>query len=96
MYAGGITCPRQCLLTPSTSSRRSWQGENVYLTDLTYADDIALLGDSAEALQGALDNFGRFAKVVGRWMNASKTKVMSTQPRPGTQHTINHGGLPLE
>ncbi len=71
-------------------------GENLYLTDLTYANDIALLGDSAEAVQDALDNIDRFAKVVGRRIDASKTKVMSTQPRPGTQHTINLGGMPLE
>ncbi len=71
-------------------------GENLYLTDLTYADDIALLGDSAEAVQDALDNIDRFAKVVGLRINASKTKVLSTQPDPGTQHTINLGGVPLE
>ncbi len=29
-------------------------------------------------------------------INASKTKVMSTQPRPGTQHTINLDGTALE
>ncbi len=71
-------------------------GDNLYLTDLTYADDIALLGDSAEAVQDAVDNIDRFAKVMGLWINASKTKVMSTQPRPGIQHIINLGGVPLE
>ncbi len=71
-------------------------GENLYLTDLTYVDDIALLGDSAEAVQDALNNIDRFAKVVGLRINSSKTKVMSTQLRPGTQHTINLGGVPLE
>ncbi len=53
-------------------------GENLCLTDLTYADDIALLGDTAEAIQDALDNIDRFAKVVELRTNASKTKVMST------------------
>ncbi len=51
--------------------------ENLYLNNLTDADDIALLGDSAEAFQDALDNIDRFAKVVGLRVNASKTKVMS-------------------
>ncbi len=59
-------------------------GEYLYLTDLTYADDIALLGDRAEAVQDALNNCDRVAKVVGLRINASKTMVMSTQPRPGT------------
>ncbi len=64
--------------------------------DLTYADDIALLGDSAEAVHDALDNIDRFAKVVGLRINATKTKVMSTRPRPGAQHIIDLGGVPLE
>ncbi len=37
-----------------------------------------------------------FSKVVGLWINASKTKVMSTQPRFGAQHVITLGGVPLE
>ncbi len=69
---------------------------SLYLTDLMYADDIALLSDSAEAVQGALNNIDRFAKLVGLWINASNTKVMSTQPRPGTQHTIHLDGVLLE
>ncbi len=78
------------------NSQRIQVGENLYLTDLTYADDIALFGDSAEAVQDALDNIDRFVEVVGLRINASKTKVMSVQTRPGTQHTINLGGVPLE
>ncbi len=70
-------------------------GENVNLTDLTYADDIALLGDSTEAIQSALNNIELYSKVVGLRINASKTKVMSTQPRPGAQHVITLGGVPL-
>ncbi len=57
---------------------------------------IALLSDSAAAVQDALNNIDPFAKVLGLRINASKTKVMSTQPRPGTQHAINLGGVPLE
>ncbi len=62
--------------------------ENLNLTDLTYADDIALLSDNAKAVQDALDNIDRFDKKVWLRINASKTKVLSTQPRLGTQHTI--------
>ncbi len=51
--------------------------ENLYLNNLTDADDIALLGDSAEAFQDALDNIDRFAKVVGLRINPSKNKVTS-------------------
>ncbi len=47
-------------------------GENVNLTDLTYADDIALLSDSTEAIQSALNNIERYSKVVGLRINASK------------------------
>ncbi len=50
-------------------------GEYLYLTDLTYANDIALLGDSAEAVQDALNNIDRFAKVVGLRINASRPRL---------------------
>ncbi len=39
-------------------------GEN-FNTDLTYEGDIALLGDSMKAIQDALNNIDRYAKVVG-------------------------------
>ncbi len=51
-------------------------GENFSITDLMYADDIALLGDSMEAIQVALNNIDRYSKVVGLRINASKTKKM--------------------
>ncbi len=70
-------------------------GENVNLIDLTYADDIALLGDSTKAIQSALNNIERFLKVVGLRINASNTKV-STHPRPRAQHAITRGGVPQE
>ncbi len=61
-------------------------GENFNITELRYADEIALLVYSTEAIQDALNNIDRYSKAVGLWINASKTKVMSTQPRPGAQH----------
>ncbi len=71
-------------------------GENFSITDLTYADGITLLGDSMEAIQGHLNNIDRYSKVVGLRINASKTTVISTQPRFGAQHVITLGGVPLE
>ncbi len=44
----------------------------------------------------ALDNIDRYSKVVGLRINAFKTKVMSTLPRPGAQHVITLGDVPLE
>ncbi len=49
-------------------------GENLNLTDLTYADDIAQFGDDAQAVQNALDSIDRNAKVVGLRFNASKSR----------------------
>ncbi len=39
--------------------------KNFSMTYLTYADAIALLGDSMEAIQVALNNINRYSKVVG-------------------------------
>ncbi len=36
-------------------------GGNLYLIDLTYANDVPFLGDSTEAVQDALDNIDRLA-----------------------------------
>ncbi len=62
------------------SSQGVQMGEHLYLSDLTYAEDIALLSESAEAVLDVLDNIDRFAKVVGLRINVSRTKVMSAQP----------------
>ncbi len=45
--------------------------------------------------QDALTNIDRYSKVVGLRINASKTKVMSTQPCSGALHDITLGGVPL-
>ncbi len=49
-----------------------------------------------EAVQGALNKIDRYSKVVGLLINASKTKVISTQPRSWAQHFITLGGFPLD
>ncbi len=51
----------------------------VSITDLAYADGIALLGDSFEAVQDALEGVERYAAAVGLRINATKTKVLSAQ-----------------
>ncbi len=42
--------------------------------DLTYVNDIALLGDSTEEIQDALNNVDWYSKVVGLWINSSKRR----------------------
>ncbi len=48
-------------------------------TGLAYADDIAPLGDSFEAVQDALEGVERYATAVGLRINAAKTKVLFAQ-----------------
>ncbi len=55
------------------SSQGVQVGKNFYVTDITYADDIAFLGDSAEAVHDALANIDSFAKVLGLRIDASNT-----------------------
>ncbi len=66
------------------------------LTDLAYADDIALLGDSCEAVQEMVNGVNRFANAVGLRINAAKTKVLSAQMNPSSRGTIILDGVPLE
>ena len=48
-----------------------------HLTDLDYADDIALLADNEADLQFFIDQVVFFAGMVGLKINADKTKMMS-------------------
>ncbi len=66
------------------------------LMDLAYADDIAILGDSYEAVQEVLNGVHRFAYAVGLRINATKTKVLSAQMSPSSRGTIILNGVPLE
>ncbi len=66
------------------------------LTDLAYADDIALFGDSFVTVQEAVNQVHPFAAVVGLRINASKTKVLSANVDPLLHQVINVGGEPLE
>ena len=52
--------------------------ENTRITDLDYADDIALLADNATDMQRMMDRLDMFARQVGLHISAEKTKVMRT------------------
>ena len=51
---------------------------DLYVTDLEFADDIVVLGDTALALQPVLSRIDHFAKALGLEINTSKTKIFST------------------
>ena len=49
------------------------------LTDLDFADDLALLGENAKSLQSMTDNLAITAAKVGLRISTEKTKVMSVR-----------------
>ena len=57
------------------SPRRSKRQSIVTLTDLDFADDIALLSDKIEQAQSILSRFQRECQKVGLPFNAKKTKT---------------------
>ncbi len=58
------------------------------LTDLAYADDIAILGDSFEAVREMVNGVHRFANAVGLRIKAAKTKVLSAAMSPSSRGKI--------
>jgi hypothetical protein len=52
------------------------------VTDLDYADDIALLADNADDLQFFVDQVVSFGAILGLQLNPSKCKVMNTCAHP--------------
>ena len=71
-------------------------GPHSHLTDLAYADDLVLFGCSFEAVEKALQDVCKFARMAGLEINASKTKVMASLV-PSDQHsTITLEGQPIE
>ncbi len=67
----------------------------VSITDLAYADDIALLSDSFEAVRQAPEGVERYAAAVGLHINAAKTKVLSAQVTASQQRQLFPEGVPL-
>ena len=49
------------------------------LTDLDFADDLALLGENAKSLQSMTDNLASTAVKVALRISTEKTKVMSVR-----------------
>lgn len=48
-----------------------------YITDMQYADDCALLAESAEQLQAILDCYSYVYKALGLQININKTKILT-------------------
>ena len=59
-----------------------------FLTDLDFADDLALVSEIVENAESLLQSLERAAKLVGLHCNESKTEYISTNPN-------NHGLLSL-
>ena len=66
------------------------------MTDLDYADNIAIIGASYTEVQSAVDRIARFSTVVGLKINELKTKVMSACITPQDTLPITVGGAQLK
>ena len=52
-------------------------GNDLSITDLGYADDLAYLGESEADLQHFLNNLDKYGKMIGLQISVKKTKLMS-------------------
>lgn len=71
-------------------------GRDVAVSDLAYADDITLLGNTFEEVENVLMKIHRTALTVGMRINASKTKIMSSLTNPADQLSLSLEGVTLE
>ena len=69
---------------------------NVRVSDLAYADDIVLVRSNCDDVQAALNHVQAAAWGVGMTINASKTKVMSSQVDPINWQPLTLDGVNLE
>ena len=60
-----------------------------HLTDLDFADDLALLGENAKSLQSVTDNLASTAAKVGLRISTEKTKVMSVREQQPMALKVN-------
>ena len=65
------------------------------LTDLDFADDIALIAETNESLQHMTNKLETEAGKIGLRINADKTKIMKTCNAPTIVHIMT-GQRPLE
>ena len=66
------------------------------LSNIRYADDTAVLADSAEDLQLLLNRLTREENDLGMKINTTKTKVMVISRNPNLQANITIYGKPIE
>jgi Reverse transcriptase (RNA-dependent DNA polymerase). len=66
------------------------------LSNIRYADDTAVLADSAEDLQLLLNRLMREENDLGMKINTTKTKVMVISRNPNLQANITIYGKPIE
>ena len=59
------------------------------LTDLDFADDLALLGETAKSLQAMTDNLASTAVKVGLKFSTEKTKLMSVREQQPMALMVN-------
>ena len=59
------------------------------ISNLTYADDIALVNTSQKDLQKFIDCLVKYSAGVGLYVNVSKTECMSTDQNSNLHLTIN-------
>ena len=60
-----------------------------HLTELDFADDLALLGENAKSLQLMTDNLASTAAKVGLRISTEKTKVMSVREQQPMALKVN-------
>ena len=112
---GCILSPMLFLLTIDFVMRRAMDKEeygiewrNGRLTDLDFADDLAILSDKATKLQNMTDDLSEIASKVGLRISSEKTKVMAVkedqplsidindqQAEEVSIHTHSHTSAPL-
>lgn len=71
-------------------------GRNFHLTDLDYADDIAVLGESYRDIQTVLNRIQEKAAAIGMRINASKTKILSAGIPQAERSSVTLNGETLE
>ena len=64
--------------------------------DLEYADDIAIMTDSAEELQKAVSAIALYGASYGLVLKSAKSKVLVTQPAKRTSLPISIEGEAME
>ena len=66
------------------------------MSDLTYADDVVLVGSNCDNVQAVLDRVQAAARGVGMTINASKTKVMPSLVDPINWQPLTPDGVNLK